>query len=70
MKKKSYCTDPAWERRNIDYRQVDVASSFNSMQQEGRPFQMQNLWNAKLTFLAPHLCKAPSDFPNNVRPQK
>ena len=39
------------------------------MHQE-RPFQMQNLWNAKFTFLAPHLCKAQSDFPNNAMLQK
>ena len=39
------------------------------MHQE-RPFQMQNLWNAQFTFLAPHLCKAQSDFPNNAMLQK
>ena len=63
----------ASERRNVDYCQIDVASSFNSMQQKGRPFQMQNLWNEQLTFLAAHLCnlcKANSDFPNNVTPQR
>ena len=59
----------ASERRNVDYCQIYVASSFNSMQLEGRPFQMQNLWNAQLTFLAPHLCKAYLDFPNNVTPR-